>query len=477
MNKERTNKLLFSNMVSNGLFQILMILIPLITTPYISRIFNPSQIGIFATTYSFVSFFVVLASFGIPVYGSRLIAQSKNKIDRSENFFELWFIQLLTSSFLFILVNIFAFLLFKNMKYYIFLQSFLLLINIFDISWFFIGIEEIRKNIIRNFVSKIFATCLIFIFVKNEDHLSLYIIFNCLGMFLGNLTMIFQVLKYIEFKGIKKRLKKLTILNSFRLLIPVSVETGKNSASRWILLYLSNAFQAGIFDQGMKIISMLTAIVTSMANAVAPRMSYMVSIGQKKDLGNFFFKFLKYIDYFSIILMIGMNCTSTSFVRIFFGSGYEDVETILRVGSFSIILYTINQFLCKGFLIPLAMDREYIKVTTYSALLLLLSNILLVRNFGAEGSIFAFLFASIITLLTSMMYLKNIINPKTIIKHLFICYLMTFIGIIIVTRIVENYMLSNYFWSFIAVGLTSVIVGLILCILIHLFIRGIKNVK
>ena len=68
----------------------MIILIPLVTTPYISRVLGASGVGIYSYTYSYVSIFVMIGSLGIAFYGQREIAaNSNNKKEYSKVFWEL----------------------------------------------------------------------------------------------------------------------------------------------------------------------------------------------------------------------------------------------------------------------------------------------------------------------------------------------------------------------------------------------------
>ncbi|WP_379951942.1 oligosaccharide flippase family protein [Enterococcus faecium] len=180
------------NSLYSALYQVLILFVPLATTPYITRIFTAEQLGVYASSLALVSFFVVLASFGLPLYGSREIAKSSGN-NRQLRFVQFFLFQIVTSIISFILFIILIRVTGANKYYYY--QSLLIIVNIFDVSWFFIGIEEIKRTLLRNFFSKIFTLITIFIFVKTSSDLNIYIFLNILGMFIGNISMIIQLKK------------------------------------------------------------------------------------------------------------------------------------------------------------------------------------------------------------------------------------------------------------------------------------------
>ena len=84
------NKSIKKNYLYNVIYQILTIILPLITTPYISRVLGSSNIGIYSYTLSIATYFILIGSLGISLYGQREIAYyQEDKVKRSTIFWEL----------------------------------------------------------------------------------------------------------------------------------------------------------------------------------------------------------------------------------------------------------------------------------------------------------------------------------------------------------------------------------------------------
>ena len=62
------------NYIYNVLYQVLVMIIPLITTPYLSRTLGAEKIGIYSYTISIITYFILFGSLGIAMYGQREIA-------------------------------------------------------------------------------------------------------------------------------------------------------------------------------------------------------------------------------------------------------------------------------------------------------------------------------------------------------------------------------------------------------------------
>ena len=75
-------KSIAKNYIYNLIYQILALIFPLITTPYVSRILGAEGIGIYSYTISIVTYFVLFGSLGVAMYAQREIAyvqDDKNK--------------------------------------------------------------------------------------------------------------------------------------------------------------------------------------------------------------------------------------------------------------------------------------------------------------------------------------------------------------------------------------------------------------
>ena len=79
-------------------YQILATVLPLITAPYLSRVFGAENLGIFSYTTSVISYFTLFAMLGFINYGTRTIASKRsNIVDRDRTFWEIYSLQLITS--------------------------------------------------------------------------------------------------------------------------------------------------------------------------------------------------------------------------------------------------------------------------------------------------------------------------------------------------------------------------------------------
>ena len=197
------------NYLYNLSYQILTLLLPLVTASYLARALGATANGIYGYTYTIVNYFVIFGSLGISLYGQREIAYvQNNKQKRKQVFIELVLFRFITL-FISTLIYYIAFIRKGEYSEYYKILIFELLAAMFDISWFFQGMEEFKKTVTRNIIVRLTSVCLIFIFVKQPSDLNKYLTIYAVADFIGNISLWAYLPKY--FKGIKVRNINITI--------------------------------------------------------------------------------------------------------------------------------------------------------------------------------------------------------------------------------------------------------------------------
>ena len=130
------------NYFYNLLYEIVVLVVPLITAPYLSRVLGADGIGVSSYTLSIVSYFMIVANLGTSSYGSREIAMARdNKKDMSKVFWELFGLKIITGL---ISLSGYMFFLSAQVKYNIIfqIQALNILANILNINFLYQGIEH-----------------------------------------------------------------------------------------------------------------------------------------------------------------------------------------------------------------------------------------------------------------------------------------------------------------------------------------------
>ena len=85
------------NYIYNVIYQVFLVIVPLVVTPYISRVLSPEGIGQYSYTYSLITYFTIFGALGFGYYAQREIAKYQNdKYMQSKVFWEVNICRLLS---------------------------------------------------------------------------------------------------------------------------------------------------------------------------------------------------------------------------------------------------------------------------------------------------------------------------------------------------------------------------------------------
>ena len=262
------------NYVYNLIYQICILLPPLITTPYLSRVLGAEGIGIYSFTTSILSYFVLFGSLGISLYGQREIAANQNNIEKRSKIFKELF--LLKAIFILFSFLVFFIIYFNDERYGIYYKilSIELLTHIMDITWFYQGLENFKKITIQNLVIKILSTISIFLFVKSEDMLLVYFLIMFLSTTASYFLLWLGLKKWVIEVPFKSLEIKKHIKNTFFLFLPqIAIQVYTVLDKTMIGWILNDMKEVGYYEQSQKLIKICLMIITSLGTVMVPRIS------------------------------------------------------------------------------------------------------------------------------------------------------------------------------------------------------------
>lgn len=457
-------KSIAKNYMYNLIYQILVLILPLITTPYISRVFGAENIGIYSYTISISTYFILFGSLGISVYGQREIAYLQDKKgEYSKTFWEIVILRFITMSIAMFIFYI-TFVNFGQYKMYYVILLLELLANSLDISWFFVGLEEFKKTVSRNVVVKIISIICIFTFVKSTNDLILYFWIYVLSVLIGNLSLWLYLPKYLK----KVHIKQLNVLRHLKstiaLFIPqIAIQIYTVLDKVMIGTIIIDKSEVGYYEQSQKIVKMLVTIVTSLGTVMAPRMANTFINGNSEKIKQYMKKSLNFVFLLSFPIVLGIILVSERFVPMFFGDGYEKVIILMKVISPIIIAIGLSGVIGTQYLLPTKQQKEFTISVTIGAIINFLINLLLIGKYGAVGASIGTVIAEICVTIAQFIFIRKEFIIKDIFK-LSIQYFLSAIVMFGICNIIGNFISNNLYCI-----ITQVCVGILVyvsCLLI-----------
>lgn len=399
-------KSLKKNYIYNVIYQILLLVVPLITTPYVSRVLSVDGIGLYSYANSIVSYFVLVATLGTTTFGQRQISYNHdNKEELSRAFWELFIFRTLTSAFtLAVYFVIFTIVYQENQLIYLIFS--LNIINvIFDISWFFQGLEEFGKTVLRNIIFKILSVVAIFVFVRTQNDLWLYVLFMIAFTVLGNLTMWLYLPKYLcKVKGIRPFRDTKSIIQFFIPTVATQIYTVLDKSM--IGWFTDGTTENGYYEQAEKISKIALAVVTSLGTVMIPRISKVFKDGNIEKVRYYLYKSYRFVWMLSIPIMFGLVAISDIFVPVFLGDGYEKCEILIPIFSLLTIIIGLSNVNGMQLFVPTGRQNILTLTVVVGAIVNIIFNLILIPLFASIGACIASVIAEFCVTLVGFIYIK-----------------------------------------------------------------------
>ena len=428
------------------LYELTRIIIPIITTPYLARVLGAENIGIYGFTLSISTYFILFGSLGTNLYGKREIAYVQDdKYERSKVFYEVFIIKCIS-----LIISLVLFYLIFCIKgeYTLYFKILLLeiLANIIDISWFYQGIEEFKKYVFRSILVKLIIALSIFIFIKSREDLLIYFIIYVLSLLLSNLTLWCYLPKYICKVNIKKINIKKHIKDCLILLIPQLAVKIYLTLDKTMLGYmLSDKSEVAYYEQSLKIVRILLTLITSIAVVLSPRIASIYKNKDNNKIKEYVEKALSFSLMISIPLMFGLFAVTDTFVPIYFGSGYDKVNIILKIFSIMTVIIAISHVIGDSYLIPTKNQKKYTISVLTGAIIDIVLNVILIKKHASIGASIATVISEVFVTCIQIYYLKkdlNINTKKLIIES--IKYLISSIIMFLLCYLIKLFISNNY---------------------------------
>lgn len=455
------NKSITKNYIYNVSYQILTLILPLITTPYLSRVLGAENLGIYSFTLSIATYFILFGTLGISMYAQREIAYFQDKkYERSKIFWEINVLRLITMI-ISTLIYYFVYIQGTEYKIYYTILVLQLIATIFDISWFFQGIEDFKKTVTRNLIIKILSIMSIFILVKDQNDLILYFYIFVFSNLIGNISLwlyLPKLLGKIKIKDLEvfKHLK--STISLFIPQIAIQVYTLLNKTMLGVII--DDKKEVGYYDQAQKIISMLLMIVTSLGTVMLPRIAKNFAKGNRKSIEDYMSRSFNFVYFLAIPMIFGLILISNEFVPLFFGKGYEKVVILMNIMAPTILFIGLSNVIGIQYLLPTKKQKEFTNSVLVGALINFIINIFVISKLESVGAAVATLFAEIFVTLIQFYYIRNEFNIKYILK---LSFKYIFSGIIM-------FLIASLISRFINIGTLKILIQTIIGILIYIIV-------
>ena len=466
------------NYVYNLLQQVLNLITPLITTPYISRVLGVEGIGIYSYTSSIVFYFALVAALGTATYGQREVSYVQDdKAKLSEVFWNTEIRCVVTTFFCLCFYVVFIMGQEHNRLVYA-----LLAITIVDvplnISWLFMGMENFGKIVKRNVVVKVLSIMFIFLFVKDKNDLIIYVLGMTLVITVGNISL-WPFLPKIVYAPKWKKLHPFkdfnVVLSLFIPTIAISVYTMLDKTMIGVIT--GDAAENGYYDQATKISRIALSIVAALGVVMVPRIGFLFEKKDYLQIQQFMYRSYRFVWFLGIPLCFGIVGTAPNFVPWFFGPGFDRVIPVLCILSMLVLVIGINNVTGVQYLIPTKRQNAFTKTVLLGAIVNFAMNLCLIVKFGAIGAAIASVVAESVIAGAQFVVVRKELSFLLILKQS-IKYVIAGIIMLIMVLVGNKLLQPSILNTFILIGSGALVYFLLLLLLKDdFFLKNLLNIS
>lgn len=401
------------NYFFNLSIQFMNILAPLITLPLVVRALGTDGMGKIAVASSILAYFMILGSSGLTSFGNKLIARNNEKEELINSFNRVLNLQLLYTT-----ISVFAFVVYNvffgfNLKSILFILLLQLISTYFDFTWFFYGINKIKVLAIRNFIIRLSGICLIYFFVKTPSDIYNYLWILGISSLLANLSVIIVVKEFIGLDRIRLGFvfSKDDLLSSLFIISPIFVMALYSNIDRIIIFSYSKNFDSvGLYDVGMKFISIFAVLIVSLRPIMISKISN--NFGDIDKIEELVYKSISLVFYISIPVCFLLFFDIESFIRLFLGEKFVESSFIVQILTIQILLTGIGDIFVNQILISIGQEKKVFIIISTLCLLLIGLYLILVPTFGIYGAAISSVLAHFLILFLEFYYVNNYIKVR-----------------------------------------------------------------
>lgn len=359
--RNRKTKNLKVNIVFNALYQVLILIIPFITSPYISRVLLPSGVGNYSYAYSWIFYFIPIADYGFLEYGTVRIAKYRQDKEKYSNFFwQLFLCKFLLGLFvtgIYLVLSLSGVFLSsqysRNTKIVFLIRSLDILASAFDVTFLFQGLEKFVSLCVRNLFVKVLNLVLIFCFVRTPADYMNYVIVISIGLFLTGastlLTIPFSVNKpkFIRFNPL------IYFKDAFVYFIPYFVNSAFYVIPKTAIgLVAKDSAVSGFYESADKLVNIVLTVIGSLSTIRRSRRTYLYETKNKAEIDRKVNQVFQLYALFALPCFFGLVSINKYFTLGFFGADYSASIRMIYIRAAKIIFNPLTKMIGSVYYVP-----------------------------------------------------------------------------------------------------------------------------
>ena len=363
-----TARTLIANFSYLSIIEIIGILLPLISYPYLIRIVGAQSYGVVVFAQAIISYMTIVVNFGFNVSATKQVSENRTDVKTLNKIYSS-IIYLKFLLFIICCIILFLILCLIGYEYTFIVICFLGLCvqEVFYPTWLYQGLEDMKFITIITFLSKCSFLLLIFLFIHDADDYVYIPIFYSIGGILTSLVSIILVRKKFNINFVKVPIWQMK--QDFRNSLPFfASRLSSVIMERTNVIAIGSFFSyemVAVYDLCTKIVSILKTPYSLVAQVVYPNVSRNGNMAVIK-------KILSPLFLSGICLSLLVVLTSRWIVLFLGGEELYDAIFILKLMVWYVPFVGISYLFGASVLVVKNHSKEYNLSVVYSVLLYLI---------------------------------------------------------------------------------------------------------
>ena len=361
---------------------------------YLARVLGPASYGSINMALAIISYFNLVAAFGLPTVGTREIARKQT--DRVETISCIYSLRICLAAAAYLLLLVYAYIFVDDgdLFYFLLLYGLTILSSSWFLDWAAVGLEDLRLLTVANLLGNCCTGILVFLFVKEAAD----VFYVPLSLFTGA-VLACVLLLYFLYKSYWLRLR-FTLAKGrevLQLAMPFAITSALSQVyENFDMIFLgmtANYLEVGYYSVAYKIVSVLSGIIGIYSQAVLPVMIRLRSENASLA-GHVLQNNVQAILFLMLPIVTGGTLLGGAIIDTFFGEMYANAAPAFVLLLYYVLFMALSITLA-NWLIAVNEDRQYMKILLCGAVLNVVMNLLLTPIWKSTGAAMAMIITEV----------------------------------------------------------------------------------
>lgn len=408
------------NAFLNGLRNVLNLIFPLITFPYVSHVLSVDGMGKYNFSGNYVGYYTLIAGLGIATYAVREGAKYRDNYQKISDFASQVFTINVVSTLVAYVLLFISLIVFKNLRAYlvcILIFSLTIVFTTIGTEWVYTIFEDYSYITIRSIAFKIISIVLLFIFVKKPGDYLWYAaitVFSSVGSNVLNFIHAKTLCSVKIVKNVNWKYHLKPILIIFSSSIAVSIYAISDVTILWLL---KGDYAVGIYSVATKIQTVSQGLLTAILTVTIPRLAMLFGQRRFREYHRILGNLINTLAMLVLPMAVGIIMLSKEITLIIAGKKYLDSVMALRIIAWTIVFSLFSWLLSDCVLLPAKREKYILRNTITCAIFNVVLNFILIPFISYDGSSLSTVLTELLSMMLNYYRAKDIVKDVVLSKQ------------------------------------------------------------